>query len=51
MQEKCKFCGKSRFTYSTERKNNKWISKKICENCGRVVKIHNFKQEVDIKKK
>ena len=28
-QEKCKFCGKSRFTQSTEQKGNVWVSKKM----------------------
>jgi len=45
-REKCKFCGKSRFTQSTEQKGNVWVSKKICEFCGRVVKIHTFKKSV-----
>ena len=42
-KEKCKFCGKSRFTYSTVQKGNVWISKIICENCGRIVKTHTLK--------
>jgi len=45
-QEKCKFCGKSRFTQSTEKEDNVWVSKKICEFCGRVVKTHTFKEKV-----
>jgi len=44
-REKCKFCGKSRFTQSTEQKGNVWVSKTICENCGRIVKTHTFKDE------
>jgi len=43
-QEKCQFCGKSRFIQSTERQDNVWVSKKICEFCGRVVKTHTFKK-------
>jgi RNA polymerase subunit RPABC4/transcription elongation factor Spt4 len=46
-QEKCKFCGKSRFTQSTEQKNNVWASETICESCGRVVKTHTFKKRVN----
>jgi RNA polymerase subunit RPABC4/transcription elongation factor Spt4 len=45
-EEKCKFCGKSRFTQSTEQKDNVWVSEKICEFCGRVVKTHTFKERV-----
>jgi len=45
-EEKCKFCGKSRFTQSTEQKDNMWASNKICESCGRVVKTHTFKERV-----
>jgi len=45
-KEKCKFCGKSRFTQSTEQDGNMWVSKKICEFCGRVVKTHTFKEGV-----
>jgi len=45
-EEKCKFCGKSRFTQSTEQKDNAWVSEKICESCGRVVKTHTFKERV-----
>jgi len=44
-QEKCQFCGKSRFTQSTEQKDNVWVSKKICEFCGRVVKIRTLRRE------
>jgi triphosphoribosyl-dephospho-CoA synthetase len=42
-KEKCRFCGKSRFTQSTEQKDNVWFSETICQFCGRVVKTHNFK--------
>jgi RNA polymerase subunit RPABC4/transcription elongation factor Spt4 len=42
-KEKCRFCGKSRFTQSTEQKDNVWSSERICQNCGRVVKTHNLK--------
>jgi len=42
--EKCKFCGKTHFTQSTEQKNNVWVSEKICEFCGRVVQAHTFKK-------
>ncbi len=44
-QEKCKFCGKSHFTQSTEQKDNVWASNKICKFCGKVVKTHTFKGE------
>jgi len=51
-QEKCKFCGKSRFNQSTEQKDNLWVSNKICKFCGRVVKNHTFKKMVkDIERK
>jgi hypothetical protein len=47
-QEKCKFCGKSRFTQSTEQKDNVWASNKICKFCGKVVKTHTFKHKYDL---
>jgi len=46
-KEKCKFCGKSRFTQSTEQKDNVWVSETICEFCERVVKTHTFKEGVE----
>ena len=49
-QEKCKFCGKSHFTQSTEQKDTVWVSNKICESCGKVVKTHNFRRELNIMK-
>jgi len=45
-REKCKFCGKTRFTQSTEQKGNVWASKIICEFCGRVVKTYTLKERV-----
>jgi wobble nucleotide-excising tRNase len=45
-KEKCRFCGKSRFTQSTEQKDNVWFSETICQFCGRVVKTHTFKERV-----
>jgi len=47
-QEKCKFCGKSHFTQSTEQKDNVWVSETICQFCGRVVKTHTFKHKYDL---
>ena len=37
IDKKCKFCGKRRFRQSTEQKDGAWISKKICEFCGKIV--------------
>jgi hypothetical protein len=42
-EKKCKYCGKSRFRQSTEQKDGVWISKKICEFCGKVVDTRNLK--------
>ena len=51
-QEKCKFCGKSHFTQSTEQKDTVWVSNKICESCGKVVKTNTLKKRVkDIERK
>ena len=50
-QEKCRFCGKSRFTQSTEQKDDEWTSNKICDFCGRVVKTHDLKDKVKDTKK
>ena len=51
-QEKCKFCGKSHFTQSTEQKDTVWVSNKICEFCGKVVKTNTLKKRVkDIERK
>jgi hypothetical protein len=33
-EEKCKFCGKTRFRQSTEQKGNVWASKKFVNFVG-----------------
>ena len=43
-KQKCEFCGKSSFSYSTEQEGNSWVWEKICENCGKTVEKQTLKK-------